>query len=278
MLEGIIAKTLKEMIADLSHVDAKTGDQLNALIEGLSDHKITKRLANKDSELCKAIPKETLEKDPSGRKYLDILGMLQPTLKTTSLPVAEKAEPVASLPPTIEGKMQVEMEDIPEDVPRQEFLNIFNQTVDNDLLNVANSIKKDIDLKDDDLHEMLSGGADMGKMMNLIGKFSSSVKERIDKGEINVDKMQNQAMDLVEKMKSTPEFNKVLETNPSLGMMMNAAGLMSGNNENAESMGMDMPSLLQAMMVGNNGNTESTGMAMPSLDFLQAMMGGPPNL
>jgi len=211
----MLGNTVRELCTDLKKIDADKGSALETVVSGLDNHKVVKRLAKSDSDLCRCIPVELLENDASGRKYLDILSTIQPLLKPKSVPIETNAivATTANVVPSV-------VKEIDEYTKSKEFMKMFNSSMDAELLDLADSVRKDINLNEQEIHEMVAD-MDMTKMMGLIGKISSTMNEKVQKGEIDVDKMQSQAMSFVEKIKENPEFSKTLQENPSLSMMMN---------------------------------------------------------
>jgi hypothetical protein len=98
MFYEMLKKTLGEMVSDLNRISPGTAETLQTAMSS-SENPISD-LQNKDSALCKAIPKSLLEADESGRKYLKILSVVQPEFKVVR-PVSSPG-PIPVLTTTIE--------------------------------------------------------------------------------------------------------------------------------------------------------------------------------
>jgi hypothetical protein len=79
--EGILQRTVTEMITDLAKIDKENSMKLSDLVSQLSGRKLIAQLENSQSPLINMIPKEQLEKDAAGRRYLEILALVQPLLQ-----------------------------------------------------------------------------------------------------------------------------------------------------------------------------------------------------
>lgn len=231
--EELVSKTVKEMTSDLANIDSTKSDHLKSITNGLSNRRIVKRLANPESELCKAIPVDLLEKDVAGKKYLDILCMIQPKLKHPQQPLPQSDTELNKL----SSSMQLSQ-------PKDDFMKMFGETMDPELLNLANMVRQDLNMDEGEIKDLVQE-MDVGKMMDLFNKVRTNMETKIENGEINVDKLQTQTMDFVSKLKNAPEFDKVLNDNPGLSMMMNAgqASPLSSLSSLTEFAGMMMPTM-----------------------------------
>jgi hypothetical protein len=229
MFEDIVAKTIKEMIIDVSHVDQEISTRLAKSIRDLSNHKIARHLQNVDSELCKNIPKDILEKDASGRKYLEILCLIQPTLKPDPTIVQSQERILHPTELQLENKSE-EASNGPKNVARgltsDSFNHLMKGVMDKDLLHLAESVRKDLNVNEEEVCKAFQE-MDMESIMDIYGKAASLIQNKIHSGQIDVAKIQSQTMDFVDKMKDSKEFNDVLKDNPSLSMMMNSGMMMS---------------------------------------------------
>lgn len=242
------------MIPDLEKVDVSKASQLKNAVENLSDHRITRRLQNPNSELCKSIPKDIFERDAAGRRYLDILSMIQPSLKPQK--VAKLDKRTKSDKKCISGSVSSEMQltnSLPMGSGNQEemsdFVKMFSSNMDKDLLNLAENVRKDIDMSETELHEMMKS-MDMQKMMSVFGKISSSMQQKIQTGQVDVNKLHNQAMSFVDNLQTTPEYNKVIQENPML------ANIMKGDVPNLDNLG-GLTAAMTAM--GGEGDQDDMG-------------------
>lgn len=230
MFEDIVAKTIKEMIIDISHIDQAKSTRLAESIRDLSNHKIARHLQNVDSELCKNIPKDILEKDASGRKYLEILCLIQPTLK----PDPTIVQPQEGILLPTELQLKNKSEEVPNDskhvspasTSADSFNNLMKGVMDKDLLHLAESVRKDLNVNEEEVCKAFQE-MNMESIMDIYGKAASLIQNKIHSGQIDVAKIQSQTMDFVDKMKDSKEFNDVLKDNPSLSMMMNSGMIMS---------------------------------------------------
>ena len=223
MFKDIMVKTLQELTTDIEGITDLSNDvkqSLRSLVDGPSDV-VMQELQNPESKLVKEyIPKDCLQKDPAGIKYLQLLSMLQPALKP-ELP------PVVSMPLTAPKKPKHKKK---KNVAASGTPNIadFLGGADNDLARLAQSAMADLRLD-----QKLSENSGIGDMISVMSEVSDYIKTKMEQGELDAAKLQDQATGMCEKMKSSPEFKKAMEANPSLRSMMES-GLSSMNGDNVE--------------------------------------------
>jgi hypothetical protein len=208
--EAMMVKTLKEMIIDLEQIDSQKSKQLIDTIAKLDDKDVMRDLQNPDSELVKNIPRTVLEEDASGAKYLNILCLVQPSLKprdpivTTAKNIdANAKDPSSSQVPSTSSVQLNQM------VP---------DFIDADLLNLAESVAKDLD---EDSFKQAFQDKDINSMMSICTQASTIIQNKVEDGGIDLKKLQDQTMKVVDKMKDTEAFQMVIKDNPALSMMWN---------------------------------------------------------
>lgn len=228
MFEDIVAKTLQEMIVDVSHIDIQKSEHLANCIKDLSNHKIARHLQNATSDLCKAIPKDILDKDASGKKYLEILSMIQPTLKPNPIAVQPSVQEVLLQP------AELQLRNTPVEGMPSGLEDVMKGVMDKDLLDLAESVRKDLNVNEEEVGKAFQE-MNMDKIMDIYEKAASVIKSKLGSGQIDVERLKSQTMNFVDKMKDTKEFKDVLQENPSISMMMNA-GMMSTMMNGGESM------------------------------------------
>jgi len=258
------------MISDLEKIDADKASDVKKAINGLSNNKIARRLQDANSELCKAIPKDVLQKDAAGRRYLDVFGMIQPTLRPEKVAKSTESETrltsnmqlIPNLPSGVEGDANV-----------SEFVKMFSKNMDKDLLRLAENVRKDIDMSEADLHDMMKS-MDIGKMMSVFSKMGTSMQKEVEKGNVDLEKLHSQAMSFVDNVKETPEFNKMVEENPMLANMMKNGG-DPGAIQNAMSVMQMMGGLGDVSGLGGLGNNMEGTSEMGGLgDMMSNIMSG----
>lgn len=197
-LETMIINTIKELIEDIKVTESEKSTTLNTIITENTPEQVIALLQQKNSLLCLSIPKESLEKDVSGRKYLDVLSLFQPDLKPVERTVTN--ENTTHLTSDEDTMKQV-----------SSILGI-EDLENNDLLKLAQSMCKDLNITENSL----SSPADLFTMIPTIQNYFN---EKVEKGELNINQLQGQATSMLSKIE---EFKNTLpeNTNSELDLIL----------------------------------------------------------
>lgn len=249
ILEEMYEKVLNELVSDLRNTSTNSdlGEKLQSHLEGKSRKEILVQLQDFSSDLCKAIPVETLRQDASGRKYLSILKMVQPQLdpivvKETRVGTVKKANNGKSINETT--KTNTNTNDGGES-ERASFEKVLADSgvQAGDFLSLTESIMKDVGLDKDNLS---GSNMDITQMMNLMPKLGASLQNKIQNGDVDMENLSKQAMNMMQGLQNLPEMQSIM---PMITSMM-------GN-------------------VGNTGNTASSNQAMPDFSAMLNMLNIP---
>lgn len=194
VFENILKKTVTEMIQDLSLVNGEKSAKLLQLTKDLTGSQLVENLKNTESELFKEIPRESLSKDSQGQKYLKMFAMIQSKYEEFVVNTPAILTPVET--PNLSSMFQ----------PNEE---------NKELMGLANSLFQDLNLEDKNAESL--GMSDMMQMLSQVGE---SMKEKVDKGELNMQQIEQQATNFVTQLKNAPEFKAALDSNPQLQAMM----------------------------------------------------------
>jgi len=251
MFASIVAKTIRELVTDLKRNKvvsvAVIGTEIENMIVGKSDSEITRLIHKRNSDLCKCIPKDILANDPSGRRYLEILSMIQPNLKpggdnvngkgvteTSSLPTETSSLPNAmqishdATSTSNDGAKHVSDDDM-----LAKFKSTFGNVMPPELFNFVQILGEDLKCEQNEFVEALQS-MDMTKLMSLFGNVKDKIEKSMSSGEIDTNVVQTQAVKLLENMRESEQFTEAMEQmkshSPQLGMMLSAAqmGLFPG--------------------------------------------------
>lgn len=221
-VETIIAKTLKELISDLSKVNPVKSTLLSKEIEGLSDRKITRKIQKKDSDLVKNIPKDLLQNDASGRRYLDILSILQPALKPPK-PAAPPIKEALLQPAELQLKQKQSATSL---TPRgktteeiKEKCKAIGLEIDDSILSLAETFREATGMSEKEIASAVQAG-DFSKLMTLASKCIPLVQEKVESGEIDLEKTQEQFLKSAEQMTENPNFAEFFKSNPQMATMV----------------------------------------------------------
>jgi hypothetical protein len=167
-------------------------------------------LSDPNSVLCKNIPKEILEKDVSGRKYLEILSIIQPSLKPSISSVITTSSATTSSAENVFNKATLDM------------FGSENDTI----IDLAQSICKDLNL-----NENTAATSSAEEMFKLLPTIQTYLSKKIEDGSVDMDKLQSQATNVLNKLKMSSEFQKVMSDNSALGSIMSMMPSSSSSSE-----------------------------------------------
>jgi hypothetical protein len=193
MLETVMYSTIKELAVDIN------SSQLSDIINNLTPTEVIVQLGDKTSKLYESIPKSSLESNNAGKKYLDILSVVQPDLKPTLIQDSSSSSSSSS------SIKDINEDDILKGV--NSILGVKNGE-NNKLISLASSLCKELDLnKKLDMNNL----GDMNNIMSLIPDISSFVENKIKKGELNMEELQEQANDVCTKMQTSNDFQNLMK-------------------------------------------------------------------
>lgn len=226
---------LKDALAKTQH--AQTGNLAGAL-DGRDGNAVMRELLNIDSPLCAAIPVQHLEKSAQGRRYLDLLTIIQPGLKSR--------HQTASL--TTGSKISHEQSDAGEDV-QQALARTIVGSVGEELVvpekkdtNATDALSQLPDLfpgaetgqLGDLVREVLASGElsrmngeapQMDDLTNMFGTVSQIISKKAAEGTLDLAALDSQAQSMLGRLSTDhPELRSML-SNPNIASMM--AGAMT---------------------------------------------------
>ena len=215
--EEIMYRTLGEMIVDLSKVDGTAARGLEQLSRNYSGKDIIRELELPNSSLSDAIMESSKAIGATGQEYLFVFSLVRPAWKDAKINV-----PVAKINTTALAKAVPKSTPMPQPVrgkvptPSEAVEKILSDTKDKDmLLTLADSIFKDLDLGDRAPNEELG----MQDMFALMTKVGGAVQEKVSSGNLDMEKLQQQAMSFCEQIKENPELQNIIQSNPVLAGM-----------------------------------------------------------
>lgn len=202
-----------ELTADLDKNGKKeVADHLKAAMAGKDSLAIMDALLTRDSDLCKAIPVDTLTRTDQGRRYLDILTVLQPALRessqqTVDVPTADEpakqivavstADPLASLPELLPGGESGELGDLVREV-----------------------------LSSGDICRMDGGTPQATDLAAMLQNVTSLIAKKTADGTLDLAALDQQAQGMMGKItQEHPELQSMLASPEIAGLM---GGLMGG--------------------------------------------------
>lgn len=215
--EEIMYRTLGEMIVDLSKVDGTAARGLEQLSRSYSGKDIIRELELPNSSLSDAIMEASKAIGATGQEYLFVFSLVRPSWKDAKINA-----PAAKINTTALAKVVPKPTPVPHPVrgkvptPSEAVEKILSDTKDKDmLLTLADSIFKDLDLGDRAPNEELG----MQDMFALMTKVGGAVQEKVSSGNLDMEKLQQQAMSFCEQIKENPELQNIIQSNPVLAGM-----------------------------------------------------------
>ena len=268
-LEVVLRKTFTDLVKDLATVDGKASVKLEKLVKNIAKGKLSEELKNEESTLLKAIPKEILDNDQAGRKYLEIFALCQPKLKPSILPykvepssICVKDECTSSTNINEDKCVKEETTSSSEENAMKTCLESLFSKSDkpNELLSLAENACKDLNL-------MGKSGEnfDISEMANMMTTFVPYIQGKVESGEIDVKKITEQAFSICNDMKESPELSSMIANNPQFATL---ATLL----ENPESMSSETvsPFSMLSGLTGLTGVLSGGGIGMESLSDLMS--------
>ncbi|KAJ3235396.1 hypothetical protein HDU78_005247 [Chytriomyces hyalinus] len=191
---------LMEMAQELATVDGRSAAAIQKIVKNKTGSDLRAVLEDPSSDLVSHIVslKETLDGDVRGRRYLTVLGCIQPCLAPTPSVTTEA-------PAAIPAGLQTLLEEFK------------NSPKHANLLQFAEKMMSELNIElpnrgDGDLSDMLS---DLVPLLTTVGPY---VQEKVASGEIQLSELEETATSMLSKLQDMPEFSSALD----------AAKLMSG--------------------------------------------------
>lgn len=181
--EAVMKKTFDEFLRDVGGSDDKWTPFRN-----MTGAEIIKHFKDKNSELCKAIPVETLKKSAAGRQYLDIFALVQPEFSQAA-PTSKAVTPAVPSVPSLTATCG-------DTGP------LSNNAA---LMNLVNDMMSDLQVSPmTDPREL--------DIVGLFTKIQTKIRDKIESGELDEQELQQQANDFMGQMKDIPEFQNVMSS------------------------------------------------------------------
>lgn len=256
--ESIIGKTLRELQQDIYKISKTDGDRLRTAMEQSSgekdDSRLTRELMLPNSQLytCLLDCKTLLENDASGRKYLEILGMLKPALQPTV--VSPRETTVAS-----DAKVPQVNNAIPEEVARilenSEMLHSLTQNF----------------VKDLNLEEKLATGGElnMTELIGMMGTLVTNIQTEITRDESKFEKLKSECVNMMKCAENNPMLkDKIAQLANGNTQMAGIATMMNmlGGDGLASMMNLG-GDVLTTMNLGGDG----TNTSIPNIENLMGL-------
>lgn len=256
-LSSVVEKTIKEMITDLSKIDGISSGKLEKYVKTLSKDALLKEIQDSNSKVLKLIPKDLLQRDVAGRRYLKVLSVLQSKLAPEDEKVLEERDRAKKAVVVIKNEVDPETDPhVTPVVPAvKTTTTTTTETIDPDLEKIMNgagndNLKKladDVikDLKLDDPNQNLGPA----EIMGMISNIQEYVTKKVEKGELDMEKLESDARNFCVDMEKSKEFQETLKSNPQLASMMKMG--MAGASNDAGGDPMAALSGLMGMFGGN---------------------------
>lgn len=258
--EGILERTMSEMITELAEVNKEASTSLQSCISGMSTRKLFRELQKPESEVVRLIPKTYLERYVGGRRYLDVLSLIQPTLKPTvvtkqtkkkmkqkptvaAAPVVVGNEIAQSSPPSqgvvLDDNFNpfLQLPDLPEGatmpgMPPEMMKGLLSavknigakQSKDSNLMKLMKSAMTELNLKDKKPEDMTN----ISGMMSMMTDFNEFLERKKESNEIDMTKFEEEAKELVEQLQESPEIKKLMNDPQFASMAQMASGMSEG--------------------------------------------------
>ena len=242
------------------------------LTRELTGEQLLRELRDETSPLCKGIVKSCSSLGPTGARYLSVFTMIQPALTpkvcVPSNVVKEQLPPVPAPAPRVnnkklkgKGKGKGKNKDKTKNnvnatsstaaaaSPAETVQQLLGDTKDKELLvSLADSIFKDLEL-DEHANQNMS----MQDMMVLMSRVGGVVQDKVSSGDIDMEKLQEQAMSFCNQIQHNPEMQNILTSNPLLaGLQGNLQ--TSGSHPSSSA---SEPPALGNMLMGMLGQFQS---------------------
>jgi hypothetical protein len=235
-----LAEATHRTLQELQGALEKTGRteetaRLRSELDGKGDAAIMEALMDEDSPLCRAIPVEVLNRTGQGRRYLDLLTVLQPNLKERE---PSPQSPKAAQDGKTEEPMEVSSLDVvPLDVVPLDVvpLEVVSKGPASDPLSALPELLPGADSGElgDLVREILASG-DLGRMggdaprmedlTSMFGTVSEIISKKAAAGTLDLTALQEQAQNMTGRLYADhPELRAMLSQPNIASMMMGGA-------------------------------------------------------
>lgn len=245
LLEDVLTGTVHEMIIDLAKAEPALATRLLQVTQGFKNSDLSEALRVKDSELCKVIMEACASPSmkEQGPKYLTIFAMIQPALSVVSSPGGPTSTEMDVVTTAVVSKDNSVTKTLNSKIvdskpvnnkkkkkgskkkqdpassssnPSELIQGLLSDTQDKDLLlSLADSIFKDLDLGDRANNEEMS----MPEMLSLMTKAGSVIQNKVQAGDLDVERLQEQAMAFCQQIQHNPDLQNIIASNPVLAHM-----------------------------------------------------------
>jgi hypothetical protein len=249
---SILYKTLQELSDDLknSHPDVKE------YVDTKTPVQLLEEIKNKESTLYSLIPIHFLSSSVQGLQYIKILCIFQPDFEPTP---AIPSVPVAPTP----GNLDIQP-DFLNQVPENISMLLTPNDSNRDIMNLATELFQDVNIQ----QSLNNETPDINNMMGIFNNISTIVQNKLQSGELDSQRLHNQAMTMCTQLQGMPEINQMLNTGGSNGGgMPDLQSLFSQVASSSGSGGGGMPDLQSLFsQVASSGGGGGGG--MPDLQSL----------
>ena len=280
ILEKVMTETLHEMIIDLAKAAPKLATKLLQETQGKTGDLLMTTLREPTSSLCLSIAEAcgTPAMKGPGEKYLSIFGMIQPSLIPKLVPESTKTSETVPAPSSSskavnnkkkkrkgkgKGKENESARNIATDAtvttpaiasasalptgpsnPSQMIQSLLSDTQDKDLLlSLADTIFQDLELGDRADKEM-----SMPDMFALMTKAGSVVQDKVQSGDLDVARLQEQAMAFCAQIQHNPDLQNIISSNPVLASMQLDAQVQSNGDASSPATAPGTPGIGNLLM------------------------------
>ncbi len=255
LFEEVMLRTLHEMTIDLAKVSPSSAGELQELTKSYTGQDIIRELRIETSKLCAAVVQACHDIGKVGDRYLGVFTMIQPSLrKNTSqalIPAATSSGSNSTVHKKKNNKKKKQKQKHTKEEnsatpnPSETIERLLSGTEDKDLLlSLADSIFKDLDLGDQPAEQM-----SMPDMFSLMTKACGVVQEKVSAGDLDMEKLQEQAMSFCQQIQHNPDLQNIIASNPVLaGLQLDVQSAQGSDEATATVDSGGIGNLLMGMM------------------------------
>lgn len=213
-LRACIRRTLTELANDITSRHPEQASVINTTLREKTDKALIKELSSSSSPLVQNIPVETLSLSEGGKRYLEVLAIIQPVFKD-----------ISSMPSTSKSAPSNEMQWTPQNIPEvtdalQEQINALMSN--QQLVSLAKGMVSDLKIEPQNLK--------MEDILGLAGQMKGYLEEKQNQGEIDLAQLETQCKEIGQQFLGSEDARELLSkfnVNPE---MLNAmAGMMDSD-------------------------------------------------
>jgi hypothetical protein len=230
--KGIILKTtLFDLLSDLSFTNGEYASRLEKNIKTKSNSDLLKDISDYNSELCSIIVDCNLHKTEDGLKYIQIFSLYQPnfvghsektTLEINDVTPQEQSPNIPNSTAVEDGPCNVR-ELINNSQMSSSLKNIFTNESNKELMDLTSELTSNV-FQEMNLTEE---NFQPENIMNLMTNLGGFVKNKMDSGTIDFNRLESQASNLCSNLSESEEIRQVLETNPQLASILDSLSAAS---------------------------------------------------